>query len=572
MYNIIDQESNTYDAIVVGSGISGGYAAKELCEKGLKVLLLERGKDIKHIEGYKNALTDPWNLPHRGHLTNEQKAKFPYQSIEGNYPIDESNCEFWLPFEEIPYERKQDFNWFRGNGIGGKSLTWGRQVYRWSDLDFEANDKEGRGIDWPIRYKDIESWYTHVEKFVGVSGEALGLSHLPDSVFQKAMELNCVEKEVKLRLKKTFPDRPFTIGRTAHITEPTKEQQKLGRASCQYRNACSKGCPYGAYFSTQSASLPAAMATGNLTVRPFSVAKEIIFDNEGKMAKGVRIVDKETKEEIDFYAKIVFLNASSMATTQIMLNSTSQAHPNGLGNEGDQLGRNIMDHHSRVGAKGDWEGNEDDYYFGRRANGIFIPRYRNLGNDKRDYLGGFNYQGGAGRSGWQKNVKEFSFGSEFKNELTLPGSWTMGLVAFGETLPYDDNTLTLSKDKKDQFGIPLAVFDASIKENEHKMRKEMASDAAEMLESVGVKNVNSFIMPNFPLGLSKHEMGGARMGKDPKSSVLNSHNQVWGCENVFVTDGACMSSSGSVNPSLTYLALTARAVDFAVSELNKKNL
>lgn len=569
---IINKEKYSYDAIVIGSGISGGYAAKELCEKGLKVLLLDRGKDIKHIEGYPHGMSYSWELTHRGTLSIEEKAKFPHQSIEGNYPITEFNKDFWLPFEEIPYERKQDFNWFRGNGIGGKSLTWGRQVYRWSDLDFGANEREGRGVDWPIRYKDLAPWYSKVEEFVGVSGEALSLPYLPDSVFQKAMELNCVESEIKNRLKKSFPARTFTIGRVAHITEPTALQQSLGRASCQYRNACNKGCPYGAYFSTQSATLPAAMATGNLTVRPFSVAKEIILSASSGKAEGVKVVDSQTLDEINFYSKIIFINASAMATGHIMLNSKSSAHPNGLGNQGDQLGRNVMDHHSRVGASGDWEGNENDYYFGRRANGFFIPRYRNIGNDKSDYLGGFNYQGRASRGGWNRKISNVSFGAELKNKLIKPGPWTVGLTAFGETLPYQENTISLSKTETDKYGMPILIFDASIKENELKMRIEMENDAKEMLEASGVKNVRSFSMSNFPLGLSKHEMGPARMGRDPKSSVLNANNQVWGCENVFVTDGAAMTSSGSVNPSLTYMALTARAVDFAVSEMKKLNL
>lgn len=572
LLNIESDKKHSYDAIVVGSGISGGYAAKELCEKGLKVLLLERGPDQPHIESYEHALKSPWEMPHRGTLTNKDKSDFPIQSKEGSYPINEYNKQFWMPFEESPYEQKRPFEWYRGKGVGGKSLLWGRQVYRWSDVDFEANLKEERGTDWPVRYKEIKDWYSKVERFMGVSGEALGLSHIPDSIFQPAMEMNCVEKTVKERLKKSFPNRVMTIGRAAHITKATKEQLALGRGSCQYRDACSKGCPYGAYFSSQSASLPAAMRTGNLTIRPYSVVKNIDINAETGKAKGVTIVDTESKEEIHFTSKMIFLNASTVATAQILLNSTSSLHPNGLGNNSDQVGRNFMDHHSRVGARGQWEGNKDDYYFGRRANGIFIPRYRNLGSDKRNYLGGFDFQGGAARSGWNQGNRSPEIGESLKNKITQPGSWSMMLYGFGETLPYENNRVTIDSSQTDKYGLPKIVVDAAIGENEQKMRKEMASDAAEMLESVGLKNVSSFNKENFPLGLSKHEMGTARMGNDPGNSVVNKYNQIWDCKNVFITDGSFMASSGCVNPSLTYLAFTARAADFAVSESKKLNL
>ncbi|NBA86993.1 GMC family oxidoreductase [Emticicia sp. CRIBPO] len=567
------RKGQTYDAIVVGSGISGGWAAKELCEKGLKVLLLERGRDQKHIEDYKHALTPPWELPHRNRVTNAMKEKFPYETVEGNYPITEANQDFWLPYAESPYQQEKPFHWFRGNGIGGKSLLWGRQVYRWSDLDFEANAKDGIAIDWPIRYKDIEPWYAYVEKFIGVSGEALNLSHTPDSIFQPAMELNCVEKDFQQKIKARYKgNRHVTIGRVAHLTQPEDFQLELGRASCQYRNACSNGCPYGAYFSTQAATLPAAMKTGNLTVRPFSVVSKVLYDDASKKAKGVEVIDANTMESIEFYAKVIFLNASTIGSTHVLLNSISDRFPEGMGNDSGQLGRNLMDHHSRVGASGTVEGFEDDYYFGRRANGIFIPRYRNIGNDKRDYIRGFDYQGGASRQGWSRMVAEISFGEDLKNELTHPGSWTLGFGGFGECLPYEDNRMTIHPLERDKFGMPSIIFNAEIKENEMKMREDMGNDAAEMLQIAGVKNVKINNSKKFALGLSKHEMGTARMGKSPKTSVLNAHNQVWGCENVFVTDGACMTSSNCVNPSLTYMALTARACDFAVSELKKLNL
>ncbi len=566
-------KTHTYDAIVVGSGISGGWAAKELCEKGLKVLLLERGRDQKHIKDYKNATTPVWELPHHNRITKELKEKFPYMTVEGNYPLNEANQDFWMPYAESPYQQDKPFYWFRGNGIGGKSLLWGRQVYRWGDLDFEANEKEGVAVDWPIRYKDIEPWYDYVEKFIGVSGEKLGLPHVPDGIFQPAMDMNCVERDFREKIKTHYSEnRHITMGRVAHLTQPEAFQLELGRASCQYRNACSNGCPYGAYFSTQAATLPAALRTGNLTVRPFSVVSKVIYDTAGKKATGVEVIDAQTLEAIEYKARIIFLNASTIGTTHILLNSTSSRFPEGLGNDSGQLGRNLMDHHSRAGASGVAEGFEDKFYYGRRANGIFIPRYRNIGKDKRDYLRGFDYQGGASRQGWHRMIAEHSFGEGFKNEVSKPGPWTIGLGAFGECLPYEDNRMTLHPLQRDKFGMPSVVFNAEIRENEFRMRKDMANDAAEMLEAAGFTKVKSNDSKKFALGLSKHEMGTARMGRSPKTSVLNGHNQLWDCKNVFVTDGACMTSSGCVNPSLTYMALTARACDFAVEEMKKLNL
>lgn len=566
-----EKEQLTFDAIVVGSGISGGWAAKELCEKGFKTLLVERGKPIKHIEDYQNASKAPWEMPHRGSLTNELKSKFPIQTKEGSYPLDEYNQAYWLPETESPYIQQKPFDWYRGGGTGGKSLTWSRQVYRWSDFDFEANAREGIAIDWPIRYKDIAPWYSYVERFIGVSGEALNLPHLPDSEFQPPMNMSCVEEMAKDAMRKKYgEERIMTIGRVAHITKPTEEQTALGRASCQYRDRCSQGCPYGAYFSSQAATIPAAERTGNLTILNNAVVSRVIYNEASKKASGIEVVDSKTKERIHYNAKIIFLNASAVATTHILLNSTSTRFPNGLGNDSDQLGRNLMDHHSRVGASGKIEGFADKTYFGRRANGIFIPRYRNIGSDKRAYIRGFDYQGGGQRG--RGTSSEDSFGAAFKQSQTEFGSWYFYLGAFGETLPYEDNRITLHPTKTDQYGIPSLVIDAEIKENELKMRLDMENDAKEMLEVFGAKNIQSNRLKKPPMGLSKHEMGTARMGNDPKTSVLNKNNQVWGCENVFVTDGACMVSSNCVNPSLTYMALTARAVDHAVNELKKLNL
>ena len=560
-------ESHSYDAIVVGSGMSGGIAAKELAEKGLQVLMIERGPKRDHITDYTHATTDPWNLPHHGGLTNEIKKKFPYMTSEGSYPINETNDQFWMPFDESPYEREKPFDWYRGYGIGGKSLLWGRIALRWGPQDFEANLKDGIAVDWPIRYEDLIPWYKQIEKFVGVSGEALGIDHFPDSDFQPPFELNCVEKHFKQKMKEVYGDkRIMTVTRVAHLTEPTEEQRALGRTNCQSRNMCAKGCPFGGYYSTNAGALPAAMKTGNLTVLTNAVVSEVIFDEETQKAKGVVVMDSESKETSEFYSKILFLNASTIGTTQIMLNSKSKRFPNGFGNDSGQLGRNLMDHHSRVGASGQVDGFLDKYYYGRRPAGLFIPRFRNINGDKRDYIRGFDFQGGAGRGkGNTKNVP--SFGAEYKEAMTQVGGWGISMSSFGECLPYEANRMYLHATEKDQYDMPKIVFDAEFKENEMKMRIDMENDAAELLESCGAKNVSSYRSEKPPLGLSKHEMGTARMGHDPKTSVLNKNNQVWGCENVFVTDGACMTSSSYVNPSLTYMALTARAVDFAVREM-----
>ncbi len=567
--NIKAKDQNTYDAIVVGSGVSGGWAAKELTEKGLKVLMLERGNQLEHITGYVTATKDNWDFKHRGRHTVEQKASHPF--LTRDYPYSEYNEKYWFNDADALYEEKQRFDWYRPNIVGGKSIMWGRQSYRLSDLDFEANKRDGIAIDWPIRYKDIAPWYDYVETYAGISGEKLGLSQLPDGKFLPVMEMNCVEKEVRKGIESKFKGRNMTMGRVANLSKAADIHTKYGRASCQYRNLCSRGCPYGAYFSTQASTLPAAVNTGNLTLRPNSIVASVIYDEQKGKASGVRVIDSKTKENIEYFAKIIFLNGSTLGTTQVMLNSTSKRFPNGLGNDSGQLGRNLMDHHFRIGASGEWDGFDDKYFYGYRANGIYIPRYRNVGNDKREYTRGFGYQGGASRQGWQRGVAELGVGADFKDALSKPGKWTMGMTAFGECLPYEENQVTLSKDKKDVWGLPTVVFNASFKENEKKMRVDMMNDAAEMLEAAGCKNVKPYDRGSWP-GMAIHEMGTARMGNDPKTSVLNKWNQVHGCENVFVTDGAAMTSASCVNPSLTYMALTARAADHAVKELNKLNI
>jgi choline dehydrogenase-like flavoprotein len=556
-----------YDAIVVGSGISGGWAAKELTEKGLKVLLLERGRNIEHVKDYVNTNKNPWDFPHRGGRTQQMIADYPV--LRRDYPLNEVNLDFWVKDKESPYTEVKRFDWFRGYHVGGRSLMWGRQCYRWSDFDFEANGKEGIGVDWPIRYKDIAPWYDHAESFAGISGSHENLAQLPDGQFLPAMDMNCVEKDVAARIKAQYKGaRAMIIGRTANITQPRPEQN---RTNCQYRNKCWLGCPYGAYFSTQSATLPAAVKTGNLTIRPFSIATELIYDKDTKKAKGVRVLDAETNKTYDFFSKIVFVNASALNSAWLLMNSATDIWPDGLGSSSGELGHNLMDHHFRVGASGRAEGYDDKYYYGKRPNGIYVVRYRNLFGDKRDYLRGFGYQGSASRQDWNREVAEMSIGGDFKDALCEPGQWNMGMTAFGEMLPYHENKITLDKNKKDKWNLPVLSFDCEIKDNEKKMRKDMMQDAIEMLEAAGLKDVKSHDDGYYP-GMGIHEMGTARMGRDAKTSVLNEWNQVWDAKNVFVTDGAAMTSASCVNPSLTYMALTARACDYAVKELKKMNL
>ncbi len=562
------KEQNTFDAIVVGSGVSGGWAAKELTEKGLKVLMLERGNHVEHVSGYRDMMKESWDFPHRGRV--DKKAAEEYWAVKrSGYAANEENRFLFVKDTEHPYKEKRRFDWIRGYQTGGRSLMWGRQSYRWNERDFTANLEEGVGIDWPIRYSDLAPWYDYVEKFAGISGQKEGLDVLPDGQFQPPMEMTCVEKHFKSELEKNFPGRHLTIGRVAHLTQPTEEQTALGRGSCQFRNKCIRGCPYGAYFSTQSATLPAAKKTENLTLINDKIVYQVIYDDELGKATGVRAIDQNTKEEVEYFAKIIFLNASALNTAWIMMQSTSSRHPNGLGNASDQLGRNIMDHHLSSGASGQIEGFKDQYYYGNRPNGIYIPRFTNWGSDKRDFLRGFGYQGRAGRS--RGIPVDATMGVEFKESLSMPGGWYMGIGGFGETLPDESNRMTLT-DEKDQWGLPVIEFDAWWGENEQKMRVAMRDEAVAMLEAAGFTNVNGYKDEEKSPGIGIHEMGTARMGHEEKSSVLNKHNQVWGAPNVFVTDGAAMTSASCVNPSLTYMALTARAADFAVSEMKKGNL
>lgn len=565
-FNSKGKQEVTYDAIVIGSGISGGWAAKELTEKGLRVLLLERGRMVEHIQDYETANLEDWELPNRNQLTLKELEDYPVQKRPG-YNLVQSTKKWWVKDTEHPYTEVKPFDWIRGYHLGGRSLMWGRQVYRWSEMDFEANAKDGFGVDWPIRYKEIAPWYDYVESFIGVSGRKEGLKQVPDGVFLPAMGLTCVEEDIRDKLLKYYKDRVLTIGRIANLTAP-----KPGRGTCQFRNKCLAGCPYGAYFSTQSATLPAALKTNNLSIRVHSIVRSILFDPQTQKAIGVDVLDSETMEEKSYFARIIFCNASTLGTTSILLQSVSDRFPYGMGNDSGELGHNLMDHHFQVGALGNPVGFDDKYYKGRRPGGIYLPRFRNLDDSTKmnDFIRGYAYLGGSGRYGYHQTA-EAGFGIKFKENMLQPGPWTFNFSGFGEMLPYHENHVSLNYSKTDKWGLPTLDIDCALKENEINMRKDMKIAAEEMLHVAGLANVKQWEAPYRP-GLGIHEMGTARMGKDPETSVLNGNNQIHAVKNVFVTDGACMSSTACQNPSLTYMALTARACDFAVKELKKQNL
>ena len=562
-----------YDAIVVGSGIAGGWAAKELCERGLRTLVLERGRPVEHGKDYITEHQPPWAFPHRGRL-DPRLLEEHYRIQRRTGFLDETNLHFFLRDSAIPYVEEQPFTWVRGNQVGGKSLTWGRYCFRISDLDFEANQREGLGADWPIRYADIAPWYTHVERFAGISGEPLGLPHLPDGAFQQPIPLNVVELDLRRRIEARYPERRLTIARAAVLTEPLP-----GRLPCHYCGPCWRGCSTGSYFSSQSSTLPAAVATGNLTLRPHSVVHSIIYDERQHGAVGVRVVDAETKEMLEYRARIIFLCASTLGSTQVLLNSRSPRFPGGLGASSGVLGHYLMDHHFQVGATGEVEGFEDRYYYGNRPVGFYIPRYRNISPETTmdTFVRGYGIEGEAYRPSWPRGSEIPGFGIELKSRLRDPGPWLVSMTGFGETLPQYENHVRLDPDRVDAYGIPLLRIRCTWGENELAMRRDMAASMAEMLERCGLKQVQPFDghveggLGAEP-GLGIHEMGTARMGRDPKTSVLNPFNQVWDAPNVFVTDGACMVSAPCQNPSITYMALTARAATHAVDELKRGNL
>ncbi len=551
-----NEEQESYDAIVVGTGISGGWAAKELCENGLKTLVLERGRMVKHREDYPTA----------------EDLKQQEKQARTGYTVRQESKHWFVNDLEHPYNEVKRFDWMRGYHVGGRSLMWGRQSYRLSEIDFEANKKEGIAVDWPVRYKDIAPWYDKVESYIGVSGELLNLPQLPDGKFEPMMDLNCVEQHVREKVFESFDGRILTSGRVAHINSDKKFAGD-GRVRCQFRNRCVRGCPFGAYFSSLSSTLPAAEATGNMTLRPDAIVHEIMYDPDTKKATGVKVIDRTTKETFEFKAKVIFLCASAVASTSILMQSKSDRFPDGLGNDSGELGHNIMDHHFLVGARGKMDGFDDKYYKGRKPNGIYVPRFRNLGgaSDMKDFTRGYGYQGGASRGDYEDLVAEASFGKAYKDAVLSPGGWNMNMLAFGEILPYHDNKMTLDYAKLDQWGLPTVTFDAEIRQNELNMRKDMQDQAVQMLEKSGARDIEPYDNP-YAIGLGIHEMGTARMGRDPKTSVLNEYNQVHTCKNVYVTDGSFMTSASCVNPSLTYMAFTARAANHAAEELKKGNL
>ena len=559
------REQQTFDAIVIGSGISGGWAAKELCEKGLKTLVLERGRNVEHIKDYPTATKESWELPHRGVLTPRFRRDNPILTAVG--AVDGTTEHFFVKDHEHPYIQQAPFSWIRGYQVGGRSLMWARWTQRWSDLDYEANAKEGIAIDWPIRYADIAPWYSYVEKFVGISGNRDGLPQIPDGEYLPPMELNCVDQHMKQVIESRWPGRHLVICRTANLTRPLH-----GRGPCVYRDRCARGCHYAGYFSTNSATLPAAVATGHLTLRPHSVAHSILYDEQTRRATGVRVIDAETKAVTEFFAKLIFVNASTINTALLLLNSKSARFPNGLGNDSDQLGRNLMDHNYRVKLTARHDGFRDRYYYGRRPTGTLIPRFRNLGDDRRpNFVRGYAFSAFASRGRGNLDPGDPPIGAVFKQKSAQPGGWGLWMNCMAEHLPFPDNRVTLSSTQTDGWGLPLVQIHCTHRENEEAMVRDMLTTAPEMAEAAGFTAVRAWDARE-PVGLGINEMGTARMGRDPRTSVLNAHNQIHAVPNVIVTDGSCMTSSGWQNPSITYMALTARAADQAVSELKRGNL
>jgi len=568
-FNIDGQNQNTYDAIVIGSGISGGWAAKELCEKGLKTLVLERGRNIVHNKDYPTATLNPWELKHRGRLTQEFLQENPL--ISKSAGIGEDNLHFFIKDKDHPYVQEKPFDWIRGYQVGGKSIIWGRATQRWSEYEFTAPKRYGYGIEWPIGYKDVDPWYTHVEQFIGVCGNKDGIEAMPDGDFLPPFDLNCVESHVQQKIKENFSDRHLVQARWAHLTQPKEIHLQQGRGKCQARNLCMRGCPFGGYFSSVSSTLPWAEKTGNLTIRPHSVVHSVIYDEQKGKATGVRVIDANTKEVIEYFAKIIFLNASALNSNLILLNSKSNRFPNGLGNDSGLLGKYTAFHNYRASVNGSLEGFEDKYYRGRNPTEPIIANYRNLKKQDTDYVGGFTTFMGAYRGSWYDKGMNAAVGEDIKKAAATPGGWRVYMYMQGETIPKETNHVRLSDTEKDQWGIPLLVTSVGYDENDEKMIKDFLTESKAMLEAAGCKDVQQYDTHQ-PPGLDIHEMGGCRMGKDPKTSMLNEWNQLHACKNVFVTDGACMTSTGNQSPSILYMALTARAANYAVEELRKSQL
>jgi choline dehydrogenase-like flavoprotein len=571
----INETKEEFDAIVVGSGITGGWAAKEFCERGFKTLMIERGRVVEHRKDYTHENKPVWQLETRSKVPNlltEQQHKVQAEC----YAFTDATKHFFGNDRDLPYstEKGTKFTWIRGNQLGGKSLLWHRQSYRMSEFDFQNNKLDGEGNDWPIRYDDLTSWYTHVEKHVGISGEKAGLKQLPDSVFQPPFELTQAEKDVQAKLAKLYPDRPLVMGRTAHLTQPTSYQIQQGRVTCQARNECQKGCSFGAYFSTQSSTLPAAVATGNLHIAPNSVVESLIYDETTKQVKGVNVIDNETLTTREYRGKVVFLCASTLGSTQILMNTKTPSYPNGLANRSGVLGHYLMDHCYNAWSNGELEGYDDEFYSGRRPTGIYIPNFQYTPSKyKKGYKRGYALGGSAYRDNWKIGLGQKGFGAEFKDSLTKPGKWRFNFYAQGEMLPKFENQVSLHPSKKDKWGMPQLHFNVTWSDNERAMMEDAADTCREMLVAIGAKNINSWTSTDGGApGLAIHEVGTARMGRDPKDSVLNGYNQAHDINNLFVTDGSAYCSTATVNPSLTFMAMTARAVDYCVTEMKNRRI
>ncbi len=562
-------EKNTYDAIVIGSGISGGWAAKELCELGLKTLVLERGRNIEHIKDYPTATFNPWDMAHRGANTEDILLANPV--ISKCYAFTEDTRQFFVKDQEHPYVQQKPFDWIRGYQVGGKSITWGRACQRWSDFEFTSPKRFGYAIDWPIRYDEIAPWYGHVERFAGICGSNDGLEAMPDGDYLPPFEMSCVEAAIQQKIKENYSDRFMVHSRWAHLTKPNQIHLDQGRGQCQARDLCTRGCPFGGYFSSVSSTLPWAKKTGNLTIRPYSVVHSIVYDEKKGRASGVRVIDSNTKESTEYFAKVIFVNAACLNSNLILLHSTSSRFPNGLGNDNGLLGKFMAFHNYRAGVGGEFPGFEDKYMYGRNPTNPIIANYRNLHKKDTDYLGGFLTFVWSHRSANAFDRLQEGVGGDFKNNLTEPGPWGAGMYMQGETIPRESNQVSLSKDLKDNWGIPQLMTSIDYDENADKMVLDFITQSSEMLEKAGVKNIHSRDSKQAP-GLDIHEMGGCRMGHDPKDSLLNKWNQMHHCKNVFVTDGACMTSTGNQSPSILYMAFAARAANHAVDELKKMNL
>ncbi len=561
-----------FDAIVVGSGITGGWVAKELCERGLKTLVIERGRRVTHRTDYMD-FAAPWELPNRGRVP-QQEASEHYAVQSKNYAFNAATKHWFVRDSDHPYLTPdgRPFTWVRGYHLGGRSLVWARQAYRLSDIDFTANKSDGHGVDWPIRYADLSPWYDRVERFAGISGSKEGMNQLPDGQFLPPMDLNCVELELKRKIESQHPSRRLMIGRCAHLTEPTQDHIAIGRGPCQLRNVCTRGCGYGAYFSSLSATLPAAEHTGNLTVITDAIVQSLDYDHAKKRISGVRVIDANTREGKLYQARMVFLCASTIGTAQILLASKSEVFPTGLANRSDCVGRNLMDHIYGLGASGTHPGFQDRYYYGRRPTGFYIPCYANITERDENFIRGFGFQGQATRHSWGRGESEIGIGADLKQRLRTPGRWKLDLNGFGEMLPRADNRVTLHPTRTDKWGIPLVHIDCTHGPNELKIAARANQDAREMLLAAGFVDIKLKVPSPGEIGLGVHEMGTARMGHDPATSVLNKHNQAHDVANLFVTDGSCMTSSGCTNPSLTYMALSARAANYAADLLQEGSI